>query len=515
MFDSELTLLEYWLKFSPDMQDLRGWADSTLRDYSRLIKLVGYHLPEIPISQLSFEDLRAALCAIRDMKSIRKGNTCIYTDASMRKFQTVLWNVFTFAQTREDAANICDLFPRMNSLPLYKNGSSVFFDPTVPRDIAVAKVKAILEKYPHYRKSLSMNELRKLYTMIETGIEADGRYAGMALMIFSGVRPRECRAICWRDIEEFIDEPNSYYLKIYKSINRQNIVDSSMKTPNAYRKIPIHKELGLLLKKRWNFIKSLGATQDSYICCMMNNFDMPCPDHLFANLTKTRLHACITNTVMADLSLSMAADMISEDQERSADEFRHLSLYILRKSFCTWLFSSTELDEMERLYLMGHKMLQSRKDLRPIYNDEDRLQLILQKMNRFVLFPEKYFCEKELLMDNLSLHSFQDTSYAIVRIPPSMLTNACSLHLHIEANESNDSVKVELLTPLRGVFSSISATVAESHCPSIEFPTEILTEFDSPAIAQACRKAKFYGNTEDMQPQDAQSIAATPLDNIS
>lgn len=52
------------------------------------------------------------------------------------------------------------------------------------------------------------------------------------------------------------------------------------------------------------------------------------------------------------------------------DTCQHLTLYVLRRNFWTWLEALSTLTDMEKRYIMGHEMIVDKHSIRSSYNDE-------------------------------------------------------------------------------------------------------------------------------------------------
>lgn len=177
---------------------------------------------------------------------------------------------------------------------------------------------------------------------------------------------------------------------VFKTQGKKGKARNQMKTPNAYRYVPIHYELDQLLKLRYEYTRSnlLAMAKDINelpICCFKNQLARFCEDFQFSAFGSDILNQL--KVPRSDLILYMA-HMITDDADASGadgEEPSHLSLYILRRNFCTWVQGETQMDEMQRSYVMGHAMRDGKKDLRQRYNGEDSLFRILQMMDAAIL----------------------------------------------------------------------------------------------------------------------------------
>ncbi len=96
--------------------------------------------------------------------------------------------------------------------------------------------------------------MEKLSQILQEGITKDGRYCALAIMLYTGARPAEVRALRWGDLVPFLDHPDHLLMRLYRTLDPKGRPKSSMKTTNAYRSIPIHFELLQLLNTWINIL---------------------------------------------------------------------------------------------------------------------------------------------------------------------------------------------------------------------------------------------------------------------
>lgn len=89
------------------------------------------------------------------------------------------------------------------------------------------------------------------------------------------------------------------------------------------------------------------------------------------------LKICSFETAFA--KMRMLIDDVDVDPEEGP---KNLFLYVLRRNFCSWGQGMTQLDEIQRNYLMGHSMRVDKRDLRQQYNGEDELfRMLMAKVS--------------------------------------------------------------------------------------------------------------------------------------
>lgn len=367
---------------------LREKASPTLHAYGEFIDRMEDALGNISISKLTFYQVHDALSAVQKAYN--------YAEATIRTVQSCISTVLSFAEANGDAVNVLaytmqgdssstDLLVSIRSMRT-KAELHDFLQKEREKDVALKKTK-----------SLTVSQLEKLSRILEEHMEEDGRYCMMALMLYTGARPAELRALLWRDITAFLDHPGRYLIRLYKTDDENGNIKLTMKTPNAFRSIPVHLELSELLKKRRDYVIScVGKDIDDLpVCCMQNHFDTRCRAYQPAILANQVFSSKGLNLGKSELCSYMLENFAELElgENGVADKNQHLTLYVLRRNFWTWLEALTQLTDMEKRLIMGHEMMQGRKNLRPEYNDENYLWTICQKMDRCVInrrLHEKY-----------------------------------------------------------------------------------------------------------------------------
>lgn len=428
--DSELPLYDYWKKHRYDIANLRGWeckadcpnsclitclknrphgsadcrnscADSclrhckahrlrltthgTLKFYESFFKKLNHFLKQnISISELTYFDVQHAL---NQMINAKKGRP--YKSATRMRYLSCLNILFRYAEDHGHASNIFSIFGISEE---DHNTAFTFLDPKVGKEEVLMRVEEYQSTFLDRPRSLTIAQTERLVHMLCNTVEEDGRCMAMAVCLYMGLRPAEARALRWKDFHPFTEHSDREYVMLYHTRDKKGIFKNTMKTPNAYRKIPVHAELSVLLNERRNYVseKYHGPIDDLPVCCFENHFDQPCKDYQLA---------CYAEKRLSDLKLK-AVDMIPYFVDAVQEQLSHsskwdrlydeeaLSLYVLRRNFFTWISSSTPLGDFDKRYLMGHTMLMEFRDLRSRYNDEDLLWEFCQAMDQGVLCAE-------------------------------------------------------------------------------------------------------------------------------
>lgn len=134
-------------------------------------------------------------------------------------------------------------------------------------------------------RALTIGQQGRLALYAAEHVLEDGRFCGILISLYTGMRPAECRGLRWNDFRSFPDHPGRHYLKIDEILNDKLEYSKQLKTKNALRHIPVHIEIESALQKRKKFVQqSMDANKDIGelpIVCFENEFKDPCrgPDY--------------------------------------------------------------------------------------------------------------------------------------------------------------------------------------------------------------------------------------------
>lgn len=430
MDDGILSLPDYWHKYKHDISEKRKWIKTTMRDYdNKLAKLVEYSpfLKNKPISSLNYMDLNNAVKNVRPHGP--RGNP--YSESTVLGFFSLLSDIFSYAEFREHAENILQHYR-----PGRKRLTEQVLDierllVTADKHESIIKLRAEIDKRPYRPRSLSIGEMSKLYKRILANIDKDGRYCALAFVLYAGPRPAEVRAIRWDDIHP-IDGHEEYFAALCRTLDPQGKPKDTMKTDNAYRGLPIHNELLYILKRRWDVIqRSANASSPTYICCYKNNFTQPCTQAQLAIFAKDVLTSIVDEDTLQMNVLEAALDDITNPTSESS--YESFTLYVLRRNFWTWMLGQTELDNLEKRYLMGHEMLVEGVNVRGAYNNPEALWRMAQKMNQFGIDP--------------SLHTEKVTIKLDAENPTGGRTDAGIVNISVPSNGGTLIIQATSLNP--------------------------------------------------------------------
>lgn len=471
---SQLPLLEYWKKFSFQIARNNKWACTceecpsyagdaclrsctmpalrrentpTLRSYTNYIERLDDWLDDKPISELSLEDIKFALT------NIRTDSGDLYSEGSLATARTALNAVFSYAAARSDAYNIMKglYIKRRNGTA--KDYGGILHLWYIYRNKPICLRESLsreLEQCNHKTKSLTIFQMEKLTQLLWDDICRDGRVCLLALMLYTGVRPAEARALCWQDIVPLHDHPEVSVINIHRIRRKDGKIVNSPKTDNGYRRIPIHPELADFLAKRKEFVRNKlreEFRETDPIGCFKNKYDRPCRDYELAlkadeYFSKIRLRQedMYIYALQYELEKLNGHTAAPRPAQADMDREQQLTLYVLRRNFWTWLEASTGLTDMEKRYVMGHDMKIDDFSYRRIFNDEDRLHTIYLGMCSCTISSEHHQKLLTLPVDGRDTIYVQNAGLRTLVIPKHLLKAGGRLILEINSLENGDPV---------------------------------------------------------------------------
>ena len=421
-------------------KDMRTKVQGTLHDYDRYIRYVADHVGEKPISEITFMDVCGAIGAVRTARN--------YSASTAAGIASAVRRVFEYAYVHGDADDITD----------YTRGNSdvgldilVLLGSNHPGDYIREELRKERDRLANITRSLTIWQQEKLASILWDHIEEDGRYCLIALMLYAGVRPAEGRALRWKDIIPFVDHGDRALINIYRIRDAEGTLQERTKSDNAYRRIPEHIELRAFLAKRRALVlgRQDGLIDELPVCCFANQFARPCRDFEAAALARQ---------VFKQLRLK-EQDLYAYQIERLAEQYdkentdkeqeQHLTLYVLRRNFWTWLQSSTRLNDEQKRLIMGHELDEgiNRKDK----NDENLLWEICCKMDKCVLswnLHEDHFTVSLGTQESVSII---DQGLCRIHLTEEMLAVGVDLNISVMTVETGEEIWLKSLSPVRSI----------------------------------------------------------------
>ena len=394
----------------------KGWNNATRTKYDKdynnvILPRIDNHNQKI-ISDYKKEDCEAVLLRIQNDGYYSKGEKQQYSESQMNHYKYLIYSVIQQAVI----AGYCQDF-------LW----GTKFEITIDREALAIKSKTII------KKSLSIQQEKRLVSRIMETPREDGKSVALLLMFSLGLRDGEACGLDFGDIYEL-----PYYSGCYVAIVKQStipnssILQSSGKTWNSGRRIPIPGKVVEFLLERKRIIKGIVALKE--LQCDVDRLPVAGLGYLDENIGELgiRLRADyvteearnvfkdvgIASEVLASLEIEM-----EEESARLEVTESNVTAYLLRRNFATHL-KILGLDYPDIQYLLGH-CIEDPYVSRPDYTDS-KLYMLSQKMaNRPLLnkmtedrMPvdlnrEYYFSGKEILDINVNDDIIKARIYAV------------------------------------------------------------------------------------------------------
>lgn len=411
-----------------------------MRDYVRYIGEISSYMDK-DLTEVTFDDIAFALNQVRD----RYG----YAETTVRGIQSCISVVFLFAEIHSGIYNIMK-YVSFNGAK--KDILSILTSGRTQKEIQY-ELQEQREHYKYKTKSLTVEQLEKLTRIVWENIEDDGRYCMIALMLYAGVRPAEGRALTWGDIVPFVDHPDQWILNLYRIRDREGTLKQDMKTPNAFRRIPVHCELMALLKKRREFVLKANAGKDIFsfpVCCLGNDFETPCRDFEVCQLTD-KIFASGLKIKREDMYIYMLEAEVEKmsEHEGCADKDQQLTLYVLRRAFWTWCESLTSLTDFQKRYIMGHDMKIGNHSVHSRYNNENRLWEICRKLDHCVLGKNLHVNSLVFEPADNAVFQVENRGIVYIHLTREMLAKGGTLQCSVTTEEAGEAISLVSQSALR------------------------------------------------------------------
>lgn len=394
----------------------KGWNNATRTKYDKdynnvILPRIDNHNQKI-ISDYKKEDCEAVLLRIQNDGYYSKGEKQQYSESQMNHYKYLIYSVIQQAVI----AGYCQDF-------LW----GTKFEITIDREALAIKSKTII------KKSLSIQQEKRLVSRIMETPREDGKSVALLLMFSLGLRDGEACGLDFGDIYELPYYPGCYVAIVKQStIPNSSILQSSGKTWNSGRRIPIPGKVVEFLLERKRIIKEIVALKE--LQCDVDRLPVAGLGYLDEDIGELgiRLRADyvteearnvfkdvgIASEVLASLEIEM-----EEESARLEVTESNVTAYLLRRNFATHL-KILGLDYPDIQYLLGH-CIEDPYISRPDYTDS-KLYMLSQKManrpllnkmteDRMSVVPntEYYFSGKEILDINVNDDVIKARIYAL------------------------------------------------------------------------------------------------------
>ena len=350
--DEDMSLDKYWEKHCISIAKDRRWAIqkgdqysfencATLRQYDDYIKKVASYL-DMSISEITPANILHAVSKV--------AKACQYQEATVKTIISSLRDVFSYAATCGHAYNI---------LSKNRAGEKSNNLTTLMMQRILVPAVANAELSDNCPRALTIGQQGRLALYAAEHVREDGRFCGILISLYTGMRPAECRGLRWNDFRSFPDHPDRHYLKIDEILNDKLEYSKQVKTKNALRCVPVHIEIEDALQKRREFVQqNMGANKDIGelpIACFGNQFKDPCRGSDYSNFSFKLLKEFGVSSEQLGFFLLDESDNLTPSDS-------HPPMRILRRNFATVIQACTDMSLEEKEYMENWKK-DSRKDI--------------------------------------------------------------------------------------------------------------------------------------------------------
>ena len=271
------------------------------------------------------------------------------------------------------------------------------------------------KEFVRNKKSLEVEEEKRLFKRLMTDEKQMGPLMGLVLMFCLGLRNNEACALQFRDIKEMNMYPGAFCVWVHTTtVGATNKLKAGGKTRNAPRVLPIPPVLYEFLMERKAFLqeevdsgricfseeKGICSVDDLPIACKKTDYTEYCSS---PNLT-TCGRLVLREVQVKEEKLTYIDARLQDDEQREKMGVveKDPTAYLLRRNLATHLHI-LGLTEAEIQYFMGHDMEDRYAD-RNEYTNEERLYAILQKLQNRPLFNKVYPHEEPLVLGEQVSH---------------------------------------------------------------------------------------------------------------
>ena len=206
--DGDMSLKEYWGEHCISIAKDRRWAIqkgdqysfetcTTLRQYDDYIKKVAGYL-DMSISEITPANILLAVSKV--------AKECKYQEATVKTIISALRDVFSYAATCGHAYNI---LPKSYAGDKPTNLTTLMVQRILVPAAANMEMKELNDSCP---RALTIGQQGRLALYAAEHVREDGRFCGILISLYTGMRPAECRGLRWNDFRSFPDHPGRHGL---------------------------------------------------------------------------------------------------------------------------------------------------------------------------------------------------------------------------------------------------------------------------------------------------------------
>lgn len=404
------------------------WNDKTGENYgtdydNKILPNLPNH-DETPIRCYTKEDYEVAIQAIVDRgKSTDPEVYLPYADTTIQHYRHLIDVVVVAASNR----NICDNVLWGSRFSLSENQSDA---DKVNEHVRLKKSLTIAQEFAISRELLS-------------DFSQSGQKMGLLLMYALGLRNGEACGVDFGDVRPMVAHPDCKVLWVYKSTAAgTDTVQSSGKTKNADRIIPIPEALVPFLEARKNYVlehlqideNSSRSIEQLPIACIGDNFQLRCSaSHLTAAGREIFKRIELKERMLSYID----RELMDEEDASLLPKEKDATSYLFRRNFGTHLHI-LGLSEAEIEYVLGHD-IEDDYETRNEFVNEEKLYEIKLKMDQRPILNSSYLDNPVVIGDatntSVTISNRMSSQYAIP-LKPGLLK------VHLSANEPLDALKI-------------------------------------------------------------------------
>lgn len=335
-----------------------------------------------------------------------------------------------------------------------------------------------IKEFVRLRKSLTVQEERRIVERLFDDPMQSGQKMGLALMFSLGLRNGEACGVNFGAVREMESHPDCHCLWIYQSTGySSNELRVGGKTANMPRILPIPQKLYDLLEARRQLLETMlfnghifldevlgqRSMDDLPVVCVDSQFTVRCQS---SHLTKAGQMLLKDIQVSEDELAYMDRDLQDPKlaQEMGVAE-KDPTVYLFRRNLGTHLYL-LGLSESEIQYIMGHDIEDpylSRND----FTNEELLYQIKCKMDNRPLMNDVFpYLEPTELQERAGRISFANVPQKSV-----VLRKGTKVHVMVQSMEPGAPIHIHSERPVSGAVTVFGGT------ESVERTTNIISKY--------------------------------------
>lgn len=355
-----------------------NWNDETRRKYEReyndiILPALDNH-NEKCINEYSKEDFEKAIDHIREKGFERNGYKRHYADTTIHHFQNLIYLVVF----QSSVYGLCE---------------NVLWGTTFVIDLPDEQEE--LESRVRIKKSLSIDQEKRLYQELFSDPDEDGAIVALMLMWGLGLRNGEACGLNYCDIKPIEGHPDCFAAWIYKTTKiESNELQSGGKTYNTGRIVPVPEKVFSFLAKRKEIVRKLVVSQgnsketiDELPICNAGWLDYDTDSYQIrckADDVTIAAHNVFENAGIMSEQVAVLDAELSEGKTASILKEKDPTAYLLRRNYATQM-CILGLDNAEMQYLLGH-CVEDAYESRNEFVDSERIYSMYRKLqNRAIL----------------------------------------------------------------------------------------------------------------------------------